>query len=48
MKIRINIKKLNLPQQNLIAFFNDINKNKSTYGIKSVSDTKKFIVINFV
>lgn len=44
----INIKKLNLPQQNLSAFFNDINKNKSTYGIKSVSDTKKFIVINFV
>jgi hypothetical protein len=44
----INVKKYKTAPASISAFYNDINKNKSTYNIASVTNTEKFIVIKFI
>lgn len=44
----VNIKKYKSPNSNVNAFFNEVIKNKDTYGAKTVTNTQKFIVIKFV
>ena len=43
----INVKKYKSAPASVSAFYNDINKNKNTYNIDLVTNTKKFIVIKF-
>lgn len=44
----INVKKYKSKPSNVDAFFNDVTKNKNKYGIVSVVNTTKFIVIKFI
>mgnify|MGYP000014329711 FL=1 len=44
----INVKKYKSPNSNVNAFFNEVLKNKDTYGVKTVTNTQKFIVIKFI